>query len=55
MVIRGGSSGWEEIKCHSYLQEGQRGGSRELQDGQPHLNPWEGGGVNNLGNYFQTY
>ena len=26
-----------------------------LQGSQPHLNPWEGNGANNLGTYFQKY
>lgn len=43
----------KKSKCYSYLEEGQ-GGSRELQANQPHLDPWEGGGVANPGNHFQT-
>lgn len=44
----------EEGKYFS-LQKGQEGGARELQAGQPHLCPWEGGGANPPGNNFQTY
>ncbi|XP_074714759.1 ribosomal protein S6 kinase alpha-3 isoform X1 [Strix uralensis] len=29
-----------------------RGKTRELQDGQPHLDPWEGEGTTNPGNHF---
>lgn len=29
----------EESKWHPHLQEGHKGGQRELQDSQSHLNP----------------
>ncbi|KAK4806805.1 LOW QUALITY PROTEIN: hypothetical protein QYF61_005601, partial [Mycteria americana] len=38
-----------------YLQEGQEGGPRELQTGQPHLHSWEGDGAANPGNHFQAH
>ena len=54
MVTGGGSWGQEESKYHSYLQEGQKGRSRELQASQPHLSPWEGDGANLSENHFQA-
>lgn len=44
---------WEKT-CQSYFQEGQEGGSGELQASQAHLNPWEGVRATNLGNNFQN-
>jgi len=34
---------------------GQEEGLGDLQASQPHLNPWEGDGATNPGNYFQTF
>lgn len=39
VVFRGGFWGQTENKCYFYLQEREEGESRELQTGQPHLNP----------------
>lgn len=44
----------EESKCHSYLQEGQGGQPKELQAGQPHLDPWKGDGAVHPRNYFHA-
>jgi len=45
----------EKSKCHSYLQEGQKRGLRELQAGQSQLLPWKGDGATNPGNNFQIH
>lgn len=45
----------EESKCHSYLKKVQERGPRELQAGQPHLDPWEGDGAPSPGNHFQIH
>ncbi|KAK4824897.1 hypothetical protein QYF61_021137 [Mycteria americana] len=45
----------ERRKCHSYLQEKQEGGPRELEASQHHLDPWEGNGAANPGNHFQAH
>lgn len=45
---------WKKAKSHSYLQQGQEGGSGKLESGQPHLNPWKGNGARNHGNHFHT-
>jgi len=37
--------GLEKGPCHSNLQKGHEGGSRELQAGQPHLHPGKGDGA----------
>lgn len=42
-------------KCLSYLQEGQKGRSEELQASQSHLNPMVSGGANNPRKQFQTH
>lgn len=55
MVIGIGSWGLKENKYHSFLQEGQEEGFRELQDSQTHLNTLEGDGENHPGNHFKTY
>lgn len=39
VVFRGGFWGQAESKCYFHLQEREEGESRELQAGQPHLNP----------------
>ena len=38
-LLQMASRGLEKGQCHSSLQKGQEGGSRELPDGQPHLHP----------------
>lgn len=50
-----GRSFWrrKESKCHSTLQGRQEGGSKELQVGQSHLDPWEGNGATNYEKHFQ--
>lgn len=50
-ATRGDSQGLEETECHSCLQEARY---RELQAGQPHLNPWKGDWAN-IGNHFQRH
>jgi len=45
----------EDSKCHSCLQEGQEEALGELQVGQCHLSPWDGGGTANPGNLFQAH
>lgn len=45
----------EESKCHSYIEEEQEKGSRELEAGQPHLSLWEGGGTAWPGNHIQVH
>lgn len=45
----------EESKYHSCVQEGQEGGPRELQVGQPHFDPEEGDGAANSGSHFQAH
>jgi len=42
----------DESKCQSYLQKGQKEGSKELQADQSHFSPWEGNGVTNSGDHF---
>lgn len=42
--------GLEKSKCHPHLQEGQEGGSAELQDSQPHFSTSEGDAENPPGN-----
>lgn len=44
-----------ELRRFYTLHEGQEGGLRALQDGQPHLSPWEFDGANPPRNSFQTY
>lgn len=43
LIVATERSAWrlEKSNCHSYIQEGQEGGPRELQAGQAHLDPWE--------------
>lgn len=53
MVIGEGFQGLGESRCHSYLQEGQEGGSKEPQAAQTHFSPWESDGATNPGS--QTY
>jgi len=36
---------WRKALCHSNLQKGQEGGSREVQASQPHLHPGKGDGA----------
>lgn len=48
MVIRRGSYGLEERKCHFCLQEAKG------ESSQPYHNPWEGDGANNPLNHFET-
>ena len=55
MAAERGAWGLEESKCHSYLQKGQGGRSRELQAGQAHLYPWEGDEATNAGNHFHAH
>lgn len=43
----------KERKYHSFLQEGQEGGRRELQ--ASYLDPWKGDGAADSGNYFQAH
>ena len=45
MEDRRGAQGLEKSQCHSNLQKGQEGGSRELQAGQPYLHPGKGDGA----------
>lgn len=41
--------------CHCYLQDKQERGPRKLQAHQPHLDPWQGDGATNPGNYFRAH
>lgn len=52
---QGDSCGLEKGKCHCCLQQGQEGGTEELQPSEPHFSPWESDGANNPGNHCQTY
>lgn len=54
MVIRRSAGRLDESKCHSYLHEGQEGGPREQQAGQPHLSFLEGDGTIYPGNHLQA-
>lgn len=45
----------EENKYHSYQQEEQEGGPRDLQAGQFHLGPWEKWCNNYNANKFKTH
>lgn len=52
-----GRGSWvlEESKCHSCLQEGQKGGPMELQASQPGFSSWGGDGATNPRNSFQAH
>lgn len=41
MVVGGCSGVLEENKCHTNLEEGQGGGSEELQSDKPHFALWK--------------
>lgn len=45
MTVGQSSWGLEKRKCHSHLQEKEKGGPRELQADEPHLYAWEGHGT----------
>lgn len=47
MVIRRSAQRLEENRCHSHLQEEQKGRPGELQACQPHFDPQEGNGAAN--------
>lgn len=51
-----GRGSWvlEESKCHSCLQEGQKGGPMELQASQPGFSSWGGDGAANPRNFPGT-
>lgn len=55
VAIVGGSWGLEESNCYCYLQEGQEGGSKELEAGQTNLDAWEDDWSYNPGSHIQIY